>query len=104
MPRRAIAGSSSNTMYNFMRNCQTDFQSGGISLQFHQQLRNIPLSSHPLLPEIFILALGLEKIICPSTGEFEGQEVGVGRLGSRARGVYRGLLERKLGKGIAFEM
>ena len=30
-------------------------------------------------------ALGLEKIICPSTGECQGQEVGVGGLGNRAR-------------------
>jgi hypothetical protein len=30
--------------------------------------------------------------------------VGVGWLGSRAGGGYRELLERKLGKGIAFEM
>ena len=29
-------------------------------------------------------ALGLVKIICPSIGEFEGQEVGLGGLGSRA--------------------
>jgi hypothetical protein len=49
-------------------------------------------------------ALGLSKIICPSTGECQGQEVGVGGLGSRAGGEDRGLLERKLGKGIAFEM
>jgi hypothetical protein len=38
-------------------------------------------------------ALGLAKIICPSTGECQGPEVGVGGLGSRAGGVYRGLLE-----------
>jgi hypothetical protein len=31
-------------------------------------------------------SLGLGKIICPSTGECRGQEVGVGGLGSRARG------------------
>jgi hypothetical protein len=31
-------------------------------------------------------ALGLAKIICPSTGECQGQEVGVGGLGSRAGG------------------
>jgi hypothetical protein len=30
-------------------------------------------------------ALGLAKIICPSTGEYQGQEAGVGGLGSRAR-------------------
>ena len=29
-------------------------------------------------------ALGIAKIICPSTGEHQGQEVGVGGLGSRA--------------------
>jgi hypothetical protein len=49
-------------------------------------------------------ALGLAKNICSSTGECHSQEVGVGGLGSRVGGGYRGLLERKLGKGIAFEM
>jgi hypothetical protein len=29
-------------------------------------------------------AFGLAKILCPSTGECQGQEVGVGGLGSRA--------------------
>ena len=46
--------------------------------------------------------LGLEKIICPSTGEC--QEEGVGGLGSRAGGGYSRLLQSKLGMGIAFEM
>jgi hypothetical protein len=32
MPRRGIAGSSSSTMSNFLRNHQTDFQSGCTSL------------------------------------------------------------------------
>jgi hypothetical protein len=45
-------------------------------------------------------ALSLVKILCPSIGECQGQEVGVGGMGSR----YRGFSERKLGKGIAFEM
>jgi hypothetical protein len=31
-------------------------------------------------------ALGLAEIICPSTGECQGQEAGVGELGSRAGG------------------
>jgi hypothetical protein len=35
-------------------------------------------------------ALGLVKIICPSTGECQGQEAGVGGLGSRVGGAYRG--------------
>jgi hypothetical protein len=49
-------------------------------------------------------ALVFVKVICYSTGECQGQEAGGGGLGSRARGGYRGLSERKLGKGIAFEM
>jgi hypothetical protein len=46
--------------------------------------------------------LSLAKFICPGTEEC--QEAGVGGLGSRVGGEYRGLLERKLGKRIAFEM
>jgi hypothetical protein len=49
-------------------------------------------------------ALGLVKILYPNIGEFQGQEVGVGGLGNRGKGGYRGFSERKLGKGIAFEM
>jgi hypothetical protein len=36
-------------------------------------------------------AIGLAKIICPSTEECQGQEAGVGGLGSRAGEGYRGL-------------
>ena len=61
MPRRSIAGSSCSTMSSFLRNHQTDFQSGCTSLQSHQQWRSILLSPHPcqhlLLPEILILAI-----------------------------------------------
>ena len=61
MPRRGIAGSSCSTMSNFLRNCQTDFQSGCISLQSHQQWRCVPLSPHPrqhlLSPEFLIIAI-----------------------------------------------
>jgi hypothetical protein len=49
-------------------------------------------------------ALGLVKIICSSTGECWGQEAGVDGLGSRVGRGYRELSERKLEKGIAFEI
>jgi hypothetical protein len=61
MPRSGIAGSSGNTISSFLRNCQTDLQSGCTSLQFHQQWRSVPLSPHPcqhlLSPEFLILAI-----------------------------------------------
>jgi hypothetical protein len=60
-PRSVISGSSGSTMSNFLRNCQTDSQSGCTSLQSHQQWRSVPLSPHPhqylLSPEILILAI-----------------------------------------------
>jgi hypothetical protein len=36
MPKRGIPRSSGSIMSNFLRNCQTDFQSGCTSLQSHQ--------------------------------------------------------------------
>jgi hypothetical protein len=61
MPRRSTAGSSGSTMSNFVRNRQTDFQSGCTSLQSHQQWRSVPLYPHPhqhlLSPEFLILSI-----------------------------------------------
>jgi hypothetical protein len=61
MPRRGIAGSSSSTMSSFLRNRQTDFQTGCTSLQYHQQWRSVPLSllphQHLLSPEFLVLAI-----------------------------------------------
>jgi hypothetical protein len=50
--------------------------------------------------------LGLSKILCSSIGECQGQEVGMGGWGAEGgeREGYRRFSERKLGKGIAFEM
>jgi hypothetical protein len=46
-------------MSNFLRNRQTDFQSGWTSLQIPPSMEDVPLSPHPhqdlLSPEFFIL-------------------------------------------------
>ena len=55
MPRRGIAGSSSSIMSNFLRNCQTDLQSGCTSLQSYQQWE--------------IIARRWKEPRCPSTEE-----------------------------------
>jgi hypothetical protein len=61
MPKRAIAESTGSTMSSFLRNRQTDFQSGCTSLQSHQQWRSVPLSphlhQHLLSPEFLILPI-----------------------------------------------
>ena len=61
MPRRGIAGSSGSVMSSFLRNLQTDFQSGCTILQPHQQWRSVSLSPHPrqhlLSPEFLTLAI-----------------------------------------------
>ena len=37
MPRSGVSESSGRTICNFLRNYQTDFQSGSTSLHFYQQ-------------------------------------------------------------------
>ena len=49
--------------------------------------------------------LDFVKVLCPSIGECQGQEVGMGGLIGREMGEGRvDFLEGKLGKGIKFEM
>jgi hypothetical protein len=49
-------------------------------------------------------ALGPVRMVCPSVGECQGQEMGVGGLVSRRGKGDRGYLEGKQGKGITFEI
>jgi hypothetical protein len=51
---------------------------------------NSALIRWPSQPSVGGVALGLSKIICPNTGECQGQEVGVGGLGSRVEGIVFG--------------
>ena len=58
MTRSGIRGSSVSTMFNFLSNHQTDFQSSCTSLQSHQLWRSELLSSQPsqnLLPHSFLI-------------------------------------------------
>jgi hypothetical protein len=48
-------------------------------------------------------ALGPVKVLCPSIGECQDQEVGVGGLVSSGRRGDRVFLEGKPGKGIPLE-
>jgi hypothetical protein len=61
MSRSGIAGSSSSIISNFLKNHQTDLQSGCSSLQSHQKQRSVPVSPHPqqhlLSMEFLILAI-----------------------------------------------
>ena len=46
MHRSGIAESSGSTIFSFLRNHQTDFQSGCTSMQSYQQWRRDPISPH----------------------------------------------------------
>ena len=70
MPRRGIVETDCTTMSSFLRNNQTDFQSGCISLQSHQQWRSVPLSPHPCQR---LLDTGTERL--PGTGFFRSPSV-----------------------------
>jgi hypothetical protein len=60
MPMSGITGSSGSTLFNFLRNYQTNFHSCCTTLQSHQQWRSVPLSphlhQHLLSPEFFDLS------------------------------------------------
>jgi hypothetical protein len=62
MPKRGIAGSSGSTMSSFLRNFQSDFESGCTNLQSHQKWGSVPISPYPrqqhlLSPEVLILTI-----------------------------------------------
>jgi hypothetical protein len=74
MTKSGIVGSSGSTVSNFLRNHQTDFQSGCTSFQSHQQWRSVPLSPHS---SQHVLSLEL-----PQCRRMPARENGVGGWGS----------------------
>ena len=65
MPRSGITRSPGSIMFNFLRKCQTGFQSGCTNFQSHQQWRSVPLSPHPyqhLLSSKFLILVILTGV------------------------------------------
>lgn len=58
IPRSGFAGSYSNCMFNFLRNCRTVLHSVHTILHSHQQCMRVPIFPHPqqhLLLSVFLI-------------------------------------------------
>ena len=64
IPKSRIAVSYGNSMFNFLRNCQTVFPSGTTILHFHQKCTRVPFS-----PYSFQYLMSFFIIVIPSGGD-----------------------------------
>jgi hypothetical protein len=66
----------------------------GFQLLPTMDMRFLTFTEIKIRPSMGGEALGLVKILCPSIGECQGQEAGVGGLGNRGKGEEIGVLQR----------